>query len=166
MSEWDEARALRYLLWLLGRRDYARAELEARLKRKPVDPEVAARALERLEELDLVDDVRTAKGFVRGRKHRQGRLALGREMSKRGLGEEAREAALAPLSDEQQLAAAAEVLDKHAWRFASGERRKDWAKAAGFLARRGFPADAAREALDAFFDARAAEYEDDDEDRP
>lgn len=162
MSSWDEGRAVRYLLWLLGRRDHARAELERRLERKPVTPEVRERALRRLEELDLLDDGRVAEGFVRGRRHRKGRLALRREMARLGLPEEATEAALAPLSDDDQLEAAREVLIKHAWRFASGDRRKDRAKAAGFLARRGFPADPAREAVDEFFAARPGDDPSDD----
>lgn len=161
-GEWDVARTLRYLFWLLGRRDYARAELAKRLERKPVTPEVRDAALARLEELDLIDDDRVAKGFVRSRKHRKGRLALAREMARRGLGEEAREAALAGLDERQQREAATEVLEKNAWRFASGDRRKDFAKAASFLARRGFPGDAAREALDAFLEARGDDGEEED----
>lgn len=160
MKDWDERRALRYLLWLLGRRDHARAELARRLDRKGVRPDVRDHALSRLEALGLLDDGRVAEGFVRGRRHRKGRLALRREMAQRGLPEEAREAALEPLSDEDQAAAARRVLDKHAWRFASGDRRKDRAKAAGFLARRGFPADPARLALAGFF-ANLPEEEDD-----
>lgn len=160
MSEWDTSRTLRYLFWLLSRRDHARAELEARLDRKPVSREVKEAALRRLAELDLLNDARVAEGFVRGRRHRQGRLALRRELARRGVAEELREAALLPLSDGDQVEAAGQVLDKHAWRFASGDARKDRAKAAGFLARRGFPADPAREALDAFFASRP---HDDDE---
>ena len=155
MSEWDEKRTLRYLFWMLGRRDYARAELERRLERKPAPPEVRERALARLEDLDLLDDERVAESYVRARRHRKGRLALARDMARIGLPEEARERALAPLSDEDQEGAAREVLTKQAWRFASGDRRKDVAKAAGFLARRGFPADVARAAVEAFFDERS-----------
>lgn len=150
-AEWDESRALRYLLWLLGRRDYGRVELERRLERKPAAKDVRDAALRRLEELDLLDDERVAEGFVRARRHRKGRLALAREMARRGLPEEAREAALAPLSDEDQASAAREVVVKQAWRFASGDVRRDRAKAAGFLARRGFPGDAIRSALEATF---------------
>lgn len=154
MSDWDEARTLRYLFWMLGRRDHARAELERRLDRKGVSADVRDAALARLQELDLLDDGKVAESFVRGQGRRKGRLALRREMARRGVAEEAREAALAPLSDAQQRDAAEGVLRKHAWRFASGDRRKDFAKAASFLARRGFPAEAAHEALDAFFAGR------------
>lgn len=150
MSDWDEARAVAYLLRLLSRRDYARAELDERMRRKEIDPDVRRAALERLAELDLLDDRRVAEGHVRGRVDRKGRLALAREMARRGLEEDVREVALAPLDEAQQLAAARGVIAKNAWRFASGDRRKDRAKAATFLARRGFEGDVVRAAVDAW----------------
>lgn len=157
MSDWDESRAVAYLLRLLARRDYARAELDERMRRKDVDPDVRRAALARLAELDLLDDRRVAEGHVRGRIDRKGRLALAREMARRGLEEEARDAALAPLDDAQQRSAARAVIAKNAWRFASGDRRKDRAKAATFLARRGFEGDVVRAAVDAW----AAQLQDD-----
>lgn len=150
-ADWDAPRALSYLLRLLARRDYARAELDDRLRRKTVAPEVREAALARLAELELLDDRKVAEGHVRGRRHRKGRLALAREMTRRGLDEDARRAALAPLDDEDQAAAARSVLDRNAWRFRGGDVRKDRAKAAAFLARRGFPGEVAREVLEEVF---------------
>ncbi|MDZ7800153.1 MAG: RecX family transcriptional regulator [Trueperaceae bacterium] len=147
--DWDEGRAVRYLLSLLARRDYARAELHGRLARKGVPAGVAEAALARLAELDLLDDGRVAEAFVRAHAHRKGRRALERDMARRGVAEEARAAALAPLDDAQQNEAATAVLRKHAWRFASGDRRKDRAKAAGFLTRRGFDGDVVQRAVEA-----------------
>ncbi len=151
-SEWDAPRAVAYLLRLLARRDYARAELDERMRRKGVADEVREAALVRLAELALLDDRRVAEGHVRGRAHRKGRRALRRELDRRGVPEQVRDEALAPLDDAQQLAAASGVLAKHAWRFDSGDLRKDRAKAAAFLARRGFAGDTVRTAVDAAFD--------------
>lgn len=158
-SDWDAARAVAYLLRLLARRDYARAELDDRMRRKGVAGDVREAALGRLAELALLDDRRVAEGHVRGRAHRKGRLALRRDLDRRGVPEEVRDEALAPLDDAQQLGAARDVLAKHAWRFGSGDLRKDRAKAASFLARRGFPGDTVRTAVDAAF---AATFDDDD----
>ncbi|MEX2502768.1 MAG: regulatory protein RecX [Trueperaceae bacterium] len=156
-SDWDAERTVAYLLRLLTRRDHARAELEERLRRKGVEPQVATAALARLEELDLLDDRRVAEGLVRARRHRKGRHALARDLHRFGVPGDLRDAALAPLHDEDQERTARQVLDAHAWRFAAPDRRKAYAKAAAFLARRGFPSDPARAALDAFFENRGFE---------
>lgn len=155
--DWDVGRAVRYLLSLLARRDYARAELEDRLARKGVPAGVADAALARLRELELLDDGRVAEAYVRAHAHRKGRRALEREMARRGVAEAARAAALAPLGEAQQEEAAAAVLHKHAWRFASGDRRKDRAKAAGFLTRRGFDGEVVQRAVEAAFPPDAGE---------
>lgn len=90
---------------------------------------------------------------MRVRGDRKGRFALARELARRGVAEELRDQALAPLDDAQQAAAAREVVARNAWRFASGDAFKDRAKAAGFLARRGFPGEVVRAVLeDAFPD--------------
>ena len=142
-----------YLLRLLTRRDYAEAELDERLHRKGAPDEVRAAALERLRELELIDDARVAEALVRAGAHRKGRLALRRDLRSRGVDDATVDAALRPLDDDQQVGAAREVLRKEAWRFASGDRRKDRAKAAGFLRRRGFDGDAVGAALETAFDA-------------
>jgi regulatory protein len=110
-------------------------------------------ALARIAELDLLDDRKVAEGHVRVRRDRKGRFALARELARRGVDEALRDEALAPLDDAQQEAAAREVVARNAWRFASGDAYKDRAKAASFLARRGFPGEVVRAVLeDAFPD--------------
>jgi regulatory protein len=146
-----------YLLRLLTRRDYAEAELDERLRRKGAPDEVRAAALERLRELELIDDARVADALIRAGAHRKGRLALRRDLRSRGVDEATVDAALRPLDEEHQVGAAREVLRKEAWRFASGDLRKDRAKAAGFLRRRGFDGDAVGAALEMAFDADGVE---------
>ena len=149
-----------YLLRLLTRRDYAAAELDERLRRKGAPDEVRAAALERLRELDLIDDARVAEALVRAGAHRKGRLALRRDLRQRGVDAAAVDAALRPLDDDQQADAARGVLRKEGWRFASGDARKDRAKAAGFLRRRGFDGDAVGAALETAFDADGSDPDD------
>lgn len=150
---WDEGRALRYALGLLSRREHGRAELRGRLARKPVPDEVAEAVMARLDAWGYLDDARFAASLVRAKRGERGRFALGRELDARGVDEATREAALAELDEVQQLDAARALLHKHAWRFASGDAGKDRAKARQLLARRGFEAEIAREALDGVFDA-------------
>lgn len=144
--------AVAYLLRLLTRRDYAEAELDRRMERKRIGPEARTAALARIRELDLIDDGRVAEIHVRSHAHRKGRLALRRDLRARGLGDEVVAAALAPLDDAQQYEAARGVIEKERWRFRSGDARKDRAKAARFLARRGFQGDAVVAALEHAFD--------------
>ena len=162
------ADAVAYLLRLLAKRDYTRHELATRLARRGVDEGAAGAALARLAELDLLDDARVGAAHVRGRAHRKGRLALARDLAKRGLDEGIRERLLGDLDDAQQREAAAGVLRKERWRFAGADARKNRAKAASFLTRRGFPSDVVRDLVEDAFpvDEAAAWEEEGDGDDP
>lgn len=163
-------RAWSYALWLLGRQAYTASELSDRLARRGLDAELCARTVARLQELRLLDDRAFAESFVRRRRDERGRLALRSELRRKGVAEDTIERVLAGddeepgLGDAQQLAAAAALLAKHAWRFAprTGEdaegdedvgqaatldRRRRRGRAAAFLARRGFAPDVVGEAL-------------------
>lgn len=141
--------AVAYLLRLLTRRDYAAAELDERMRRKGIAEDERSAALDRVRELDLIDDARVAEMHVRSHAHRKGRLALRRDLRARGLDDATVEAALRPLDEDQQIEAASGVLAKQRWRFASGDARKARAKAASFLSRRGFAGDVVAVALEA-----------------
>ncbi|MFA7461131.1 MAG: regulatory protein RecX, partial [Trueperaceae bacterium] len=123
--------------------------------------------LQRLHELRLVDDSTFAEQYVSSRKRARGRLVLRRELQRKGVAEELVERELEALSPEQQARAATELLQKNAWRYrpqsdqtqagqeaseaASHARReqllKARSKAFAFLARRGYTAEAAQQAL-------------------
>lgn len=160
-------RAWEYLLFLLSRRQYTVAELRDRLTRRGLPAEEAEPLLERLAELRLVDDALYAEQYVSSRQSSRGRLSLRRELRQKGVDEALVERELGPLSGAHQTAAATALLEKNAWRYrptsadatggavtdeAEYERsqrlRKARAKAFAFLARRGFPAEAAATALD------------------
>jgi len=118
--------------------------------------------------LRLLDDRAFAEAYVRRRRDERGRLALRTELRRKGIDEALIDRVLAAddedpgLSDEQQREAASALLTKHAWRFAGRpagdapdgdvtdarlERQRRRARAAGFLARRGFAPDVVSEAL-------------------
>lgn len=147
---YDEKRSWNYVLWLLGRKAYTRAELEERLLGKGAAPEVVSAVLARLEEYRFVDDEAYAQGYVRAREPRKGKLALRQELLRKGVEEETVEGVLEPLGEAAQADRAEELLRKHAWRFRKEDPRKNRAKAFAFLARRGFAGGAAAEALERF----------------
>lgn len=162
-------RAWDYLLFLLSRRSYTVAELRDRLLRRGLPADEAEPLLERLAELRLVDDALYAEQYVQSRKQSRGRIVLRRELRRKGVSEDLVDKEVSELSGAQQADAATELLQKNAWRYrppaagvdsgdgsVSDEQRyehrqlvyKARAKAFGFLARRGFGADAAVQALE------------------
>ena len=146
------------------------------MARRGLDPALCAETVARLQELRLLDDRSYAEAYVRRRRDERGRLALRAELRRKGVAEALVEGVLAGddddlgLDDTQQLRAAAALLAKHAWRFegrpgaaASGagdalaadpdpgaaalDLRRRRARAASFLARRGFTPDIVSSAL-------------------
>ena len=169
-------RAWSYALWLLGRQAYTASELTDRLARRGLDPALCAETVARLQELRLLDDRAFAESYVRRRRDERGRLALRAELRRKGVEEALIEGVLTGddddpgLDDQQQLEAASVLLAKHAWRFAGRpagdapdgdapaggrdagrdaglDHQRRRARAAAFLARRGFAPDVVSEAL-------------------
>jgi len=143
----DFRRAWSYALWLLGRKAYSEQQLREKLLGKTT-PEVTTRVIKRLTELELIDDSAFAQGYVNSRQDRRGRARLRRELQQRGVAEADIEAALTPLDEQQQLAAARAVLERNAWRFKRGGQRQRRARAFTFLRRRGFALEVIQDALE------------------
>ena len=141
-------RSWNYVLWLLGHKAYTKAQLRKKLVSKEAEPEVVEQVMAKLEERKFVDDEGFADMYVRSRQKRKGRIALRRELYQKGVAEEIVDKTLEPLEAETQVETAAAILEKNAWRFRKGDRRKNHAKAYAFLARRGFTGDVVREALE------------------
>lgn len=150
-TAWD------YLLDLLSRRMYTTVELTRKLLRRGLDPDLADSLVTRLMELELVNDAVYADLYVSTHSGAKGRLGLRQELRQKGVAPEIAEARLAELTPDDQLAAATALLRKNAWRYRQAEADatdrlaalKARAKAFAFLARRGFPVDAAQGAIDA-----------------
>lgn len=166
-------RAWNYLLFILSRRSYTVAELRERLvERRGLPSEEAEPLLARLVELRLVDDASYTEQYVNSRLSARGRLALRRELKRKGVATDLIERELEGLSQEQQADAATALLERQAWRYRptaadEGSFEDDDAvvsdqtayelreqryrarnRAFAFLARRGFSVDAATAALE------------------
>ena len=146
MSEHQRAMGLA-LRWL-SRRDHSVHELREKWAKKDVDEDAQTSALERLEELNLIDDQKFADQLVRQLKDRKGRLAVRQALKRKGLSEAVQDIALAPLDEGQQRTAAIDLMRRNAWRFRSDDTSKSRAKAARYLAGRGFTSDAIHTALE------------------
>lgn len=147
-------RAWDYALWLLGRQAYTAAEVRQRLRRRALPEADTERVVARLLELGLLDDRAYAIAYVDRRAATRGGLALRQELQRKGVATELIERAVGAHGEADQRRAAVELLRKQAWRFevAPGADDALVARARGrayaLLARRGFPPDVVREAVD------------------
>lgn len=140
-------RSWNYVLWLLSRKAYTRAQLREKLVNKEAEAEVVERVMAKLEDLHFVDDEAFADAYVRSRMKQKGRIALRRDLYQKGVDEEIVDKTLEPLETTGQVDTAVALLIKNAWRFQKEDPRKNRAKAFAYLARRGFTGDVVKEAL-------------------
>ncbi len=140
MSDALKARALR----LLSMREHSRAELARKLGAAAGDGNDGDGAaldalLDRLEEIDLLSDVRFAESYVRSRQDRIGTQRLRLELKQRSVADAVIEAALASEVGADDAARAHSVWQKKFGTLPANAR--EWAKQARFLQGRGFAAD-------------------------
>src|SRR4029077_16860174 len=102
--------AVRYL----AARAHSRAELWRKLLRRGHEEADVEAALARLADLGYLDDAGFAAGHVRRRSASLGPLALSAELAARGVDREIARAAVANLSQEDQLAAAVRLVARQA----------------------------------------------------
>ncbi|MDR2379636.1 MAG: recombination regulator RecX [Bifidobacteriaceae bacterium] len=125
----------------LDRAPRSRAQLAARLASKDVAPEVAEAVLDRLEEVGLVNDQALADMLVRTRHSERGLvgLALVRELTRKGIDDDAAAAAMAQVTPEDEAAAAEQVARKRLAVTRGLPRATRLRRVAGVLARKGYP---------------------------
>lgn len=132
----------------------ARAELAQTLKRRGVAPEVAERVLDRLAEVGLINDAAFANAWVETRHVGRGlsRRALAHELRHRGVDTAKITDAVDQLDSETELATARAVVERKLRATRGLETQVRIRRAAGQLARKGYPAAVAlrvvREALE------------------
>jgi regulatory protein len=137
--------AERRALLLLARRPRSEAELRARMAGWGIDDVTAAGVLERLTELGHVDDRRLAAAVTEAHRERgYGRLRTAHDLARLAVDEPAAAAALGALPDDERPEA-----ERIAWsRFGAPPYDEPTARrAAAFLARRGFDAEAVAAAV-------------------
>jgi regulatory protein len=141
-------RSLNYVLWLLSRQAYTRHQLEERLRKKQVSPEVIERVLHKLESMKFVDDARFAEQYIHSWQKQKGRLKLKRELCQKGVAEETVMEMLEALDDEAEVASARALLEKQLPKIQKAELRQRYGKAYAFLARKGFSSHTIRHVLE------------------
>lgn len=127
------------LRWLTVRAR-SRAELATKLRERGIPDDAAARALDRLAELGLIDDAAFAAAFVAS-KHRDrglGRTALRRELERKGIDRGLADQALEAIDGDAERRRAAQLVAKKldAAMFAGTEAARR--RLLGMLARRGY----------------------------
>ncbi|MEQ4520306.1 regulatory protein RecX [Pseudarthrobacter sp. B907] len=137
----------------------SRLQLSRKLAERNIPEEVAEAVLDRFEEVRLIDDAEFADMWVRSRAQTRklAKGALRRELAEKGIDQETAAGALEQLSDEDEEAAARDLVERKL-RNARGlgdraERDKTVRRLASMLARKGYqPSQAFRivgEAVDA-----------------
>ncbi len=123
----------------------SRQQLAKKLAERNVPEDVAEAVLDRFEEVRLIDDADFADMWVRSRsQHRKlARGALRRELAEKGIDPDTAAAALAQVSDDDEAAAAHELVERKLRGFRGdedrAERDKITRRLAGMLARKGYP---------------------------
>ena len=134
-----EAVARAIALRLLTGAPRSRHQLAEAMARREVAPEVAARVLDRLTEVGLIDDAAFAQMLVRSQRESRGlaRRGLAVELRRRGVGNAEATAALDDVDPEAEAATAAELLRRR-WRD-DVDVTTQARRAMAMLARKGYP---------------------------
>jgi regulatory protein len=121
---------------LLARRDYSRAELAERRRRRGVEPDEVERTLDALAEAGYLSDARYAQAVVAQRAGRYGKRAIVHALKERGIGAADAAAALAPIVHADELTEA-QALWQQRFRVPPADEREK-ARQIRFLQSRGY----------------------------
>lgn len=150
-----ESVARKILLDQLTGRARTRAELADKLAARAVPGDVAARLLDRFEEVGLVDDAAFAREWVQQRQSGRGlaRRALAQELRRKGIDDEVVRETMDEVDPDDELEAARVVVRARLRSVGGLDRDRATRRLVGMLARKGHPAGVAyrvvREELDA-----------------
>lgn len=131
----DLAKAKKYAISLLDRRDYSRGEIFDKLLKKGATEDMADEILDRFVELGMVDDLRYAKMLVRHYAIKgYGPMRIKNELYKRKISKDLWEDAMSEMPDNT------EKIDKllNSKLKSDDPNREEIRKAADYLSRRGF----------------------------
>lgn len=133
----------------------SRAQLERKLREKGCDDQVAARVLDRLTEVGLVDDEAYADLLVRSKQDQRGLAApaIAQELREAGIERSIADAALEQVTAGTERVRAEELVAKRMRAMAGLSPEVQARRLAAMLARKGYPSDIAwpvvRDAIDA-----------------
>ncbi len=152
VREAQQQRAENVSLHAITRRGQSRAEVADLLRRREIDPHVAAAELERLESVGLIDDRALASDLVERLRSRKklGPSALRNELMRRKLDRDAIDEALTAALDDPEADSdddmVVELARDRARRLGSLDRTTAERRLVDFLARKGHTGSVAREA--------------------
>lgn len=147
---WDAA------VRLLGLAARTRREVERRLLRR-YPPGVVADVLDRLEEGGWLDDRAYAQAYIRAHPEHGARRLLADLVRKGVAPPVAAQAVQEALGDEDVVCRAREVAERRLGRMGAVDAGTAWRRLAGYLARRGFPPEVIRQALEPLLRGEGAE---------
>ena len=135
-----EQRAKNILTYHLGRQMQTRSQLADRLRKKEIPDDIAEAALDRFEELHLLNDTDYAETFVRSRHTERGlaKRALGYELRKRGIDDETAAEALSTLDEDQEAVTARRLVDSRLRSTGGLDPQVRTRRLVGMLARKGY----------------------------
>jgi regulatory protein len=135
---YDDAREI--CLGQLASSPKSRAQLETVLKRRGVDPALAAEVLDRLEDVRLVDDTAFAESYVGSRRaSSMSRRALGHELRSKGVAGDVVQEALDTLDPDAEIENARALVARKIGSTRSLPVEARVRRLVGMLARKGYP---------------------------
>ena len=137
----QEAVARKILLDQLTGAARSRSELSTKLARKGVPEVVAARLLDRFEEVGLVDDQAFARAWVQSRQPGKGlaRRALAQELRRKGVDDEVARVALDEVDPDDEVQTARALVRRRLRTVAGLSHDTAVRRLSGMLARKGYP---------------------------
>ncbi len=136
-----ESVARRIVLRQLTMGPRSRHQLEDKLRRRGCDDDVAARVLDRMTEIGLVDDAEFAQSLVRTRTAGKGlaKRALVHELRDKGVGDAEIDAAVGTVDAESERARAEELVARRLRQLGGLDPQVQARRLSGMLARKGYP---------------------------
>lgn len=140
----DYERLLQYAIWLISKKRYTCLEIQKKLqqflnKHELKDENASKKVIDRLKELDYLNDNKYAKDYVsdRIRFNPRGKFLLKRELKSKGIDEDLANSTLND-TDVDELEMAKELLQKRRFNFEVELSQKEIDRIYRFLASKGF----------------------------
>lgn len=151
-------------LRLLTQRARSRTELADALRARNVPDDAAARVLDRLTNVGLIDDRSFAMNFVQAKHAERGLSAreLARQLRVKGVGEETIDDALAGLDADAERSAARQLVERRLRSMSGLATETKVRRLAGMLARKGYSPSVAFQVVREVIGEAAAEHVDSD----
>lgn len=135
-----KASAMNSCMWHLGQSSKTKKQLRDKLVLKEIPEDIIEETLERLVELQYVDDENYADIFVQNKQafNKMGKGAIRQELRKKGIDQETIENALEEISEDDERVRARELVLKKLPSTRNLDRQKRMNRLVGMLSRKGY----------------------------